>query len=403
MASSPSSSLLEGLKILELGTLIAGPFAGRLFADFGAEVIKVESPKGGDPLRTWRAMHKETSLWWYAQARNKKSITLDLKSEEGQAIIKALADEVDIIIENFRPGKLEEWGIGYEDLKAINPRLIMIRISGYGQDGPYSQKPGFGSIGEGIGGLRYITGYPDQPPVRVGVSIGDSIAALYAVNSALMAIYYRDIAGSGEGQYIDIALYEAVFSLTESMLPEFDHQGIVRGRTGSSLPGIVPSNTYPCRNNTHIIIGGNGDSIFKRLMLAIGETEIAESPLYATNDGRAQHTEFIDETIANWTRQQTLEEALKRLDEFDVPCGPIYSIEEITHDPHYQAREMIATVEIEGLGPLKMPGIIPKFSKTPGKIKWPGPKLGEHNEEIYKEQLKLSEEALQALKDKKII
>lgn len=394
---------LEGVRVLELGTLIAGPFAGRLFADFGAEVIKVETPETGDPLRNWRVVHEGTSLWWYVQARNKKSITLNLKKKKAQDIIKELIKETDIVIENFRAGKLEEWGIGYEDLKKINPGIIMVRISGYGQDGPYSHKPGFGSIGEAMGGVRHITGYPDLPPVRAGISLGDSLASLYAVNSAMMALYHRDQIGNGAGQYIDVALYEAVFSLMESMVPEYDYANQVRERTGSSLPGIVPSNTYECKGGKYIVIGGNGDSIFKRLMKAIGREDIANDPRYATNEGRAKATEFIDDTILSWTKQHELHEAQDILDQYDVPNGPIYSVEEMVNDVHYQAREMIAKVDVPQLGPLKMPGIVPKFSETPGEIKWAGPKLGEHNENVYRDLLGYSKDEFKKLTDDGII
>lgn len=397
------TSLLKGLRVLELGTLIAGPFAGRIFADFGADVIKVESPATGDPIRKWRKMHGDTSLWWYVQARNKKSITLDLKQEEGKEIIKDLIKETDIMIENFRPGKLEEWGIGYETLKEINPRLIMVRISGYGQDGPYNKKPGFGSIGEAMGGIRYLTGYPDRPPTRVGISLGDSVSSLYAVMSAMMAVYHRDVLGTNKGQFIDLALYEAIFSLMESMVPEYDQFQHIRERTGSTLPGIVPSNTYLCQDGKYIVIGGNGDSIFKRLMKAVGRNDMAESPLYATNDLRAGKSEELDEAIEEWTKTKTLKEALEALDSFDVPSGAIYSIEDMFQDVHYQAREMIQSVPVEDLGKLKMPGIVPKFSESPGDIKWAGPKLGEHNEEVFGNVLGYSAEKIQQLKAKGIL
>lgn len=385
------NKLLDGVRVLELGTLIAGPFAGRIFGDFGAEVIKVETPKVGDPLRNWRVVHKETSLWWYVQARNKKSITLNLKSKKAQDIIKDIVKDTDIIIENFRAGKLEEWGIGYEDLKKINPKIIMVRISGFGQDGPYSHKPGFGSIGEAMGGIRHITGEPDSPPVRSGISLGDSLASLYAVNSAMMALYHRDQIGNSEGQYIDVALYEAVFSLMESMVPEYDYANLIRERTGSSLPGIVPSNTYECKGGKYVVIGGNGDSIFKRLMKAINREDIAKDANYSTNEGRTKATEFIDEEILKWTKQYELSEVQEILNKFDVPNSPIYSIEEIMNDVHYQAREMIKDVEVPNLGKLKMPGIIPKFSDTPGEIKWAGPELGEHNRNVLCDILGYSE------------
>lgn len=403
MFDEKSKELLQGLRVLELGTLIAGPFAGRIFSDFGAEVIKVETPKTGDPIREWRMMYEDTSLWWYVQARNKKSITLNLKAEEGQNIIKKLVKETDIIIENFRPGKLEEWGIGYEDIKAINPKIIMVRISGYGQYGPYSKKPGFGSVGESIGGIRYLTGYPDRPPTRVGISLGDSLASLYAVISAMMAVYNRDIVGTNEGQCIDIALYEAVFSLMESMVPEFDYYKFIRERSGSSLPGIVPSNTYACKDGKYIVIGGNNDSIFKRLMKAIGREEVGTDSNFASNDLRAKQAEFLDGIISEWTLKHDMKDAQEVLDQFDVPNGPIYSIEDIMNDVHFDAREMIKEVEVENLGMLKMPGIVPKFSETPGQIKWPGPKLGEHNDEVYKGILHMSEEEIEKLKDDEII
>ncbi|MGM8365449.1 CaiB/BaiF CoA transferase family protein [Virgibacillus sp. W0181] len=398
-----TKELLSGLRVLELGTLIAGPFAGRIFADFGAEVIKVETPVAGDPLRKWRKMHEDTSLWWYVQARNKKSITLDLKSDKGQEIIKELVETTDVIIENFRPGKLEEWGIGYEELKKVNPRLIMVRISGYGQDGPYSSKPGFGSIGEAIGGMRYLTGYPDRPPTRVGVSMGDSISSLYSVMSALMAIYNRDVVGTNQGQYVDVALYEAVFSMMESLVPEYDFDHHIRERSGSKLPGIAPSNTYLCKDGKYIVIGGNGDSIFKRLMKAIGKEEIGTSADFATNDLRAKQSDFLDTLIETWTKTKTLHEAVEVLDAHDVPAGPIYSIEDIVHDPHFEARDMIKDIDVDQLGTLKMPGIVPKFSENPGQIKWAGPKLGEHNEEVYKGILGMSDETIQQLKDEDMI
>jgi len=394
---------LKGLKVLEMGQLIAGPFAGRLFAEFGAEVIKVESPMGGDPLRNWRVVENGTSLWWYVQSRNKKSIALDLRQPQGQEIIRELAKEVDIIIENFRPGTMEKWGIGYEQLKEINPRLIMIRISGYGQDGPYRDKPGFGSIGEAMGGLRYITGYPDRPPTRVGISIGDSISSLYAVMGAMMAVYHRDVKGTGQGQFVDVALYESIFSFMESMLPEFDRTGFIRERTGSTLPGITPSNTYLCKDGKYVVIGANGDGIFKRLMVAIGHPQYADDPRFQNNATRSEHAEFLDSIIEEWTKNLTLSEALHALDEAKVPSGSIYSIEDIVADPHYQARGMIREVEIEEIGKLKVPGIVPKLSETPGDIEWVGPRLGEHTEEILSKTLKWSHEKIEVLKEKGVV
>lgn len=394
---------LEGLKVLEMGQLIAGPFASRLLAEFGAEVIKVEPPAKGDPIRTWRVMENGTSLWWYVQSRNKKSITIDLKHHEGQELIRGLVKEIDILIENFRPGTLEKWGLGYEELKKINPGLVMIRVSGYGQDGPYKDKPGFGSIGEAMGGLRYITGYPDRPPVRVGVSLGDSLSSLYAVIGALMAVYHRDVNGTGEGQVIDVALYESVFSLLESVLPEYDRAGLIRERSGSMLPGITPSNTYVCADGTYIVIGANGDAIFKRLMYAMGREDIAEDPSFDNNAKRSEHAAFLDGLIEEWTKSLPFAVVKESLDKAGVPAGSIYSVEDIVNDPHYQARKMIQEVAVDGLGMLKMPGIVPKMSETPGEIQWAGPELGQHTDDVLGGKLGMTEEQIKDLKAKGVI
>ncbi|MDN4495586.1 CaiB/BaiF CoA transferase family protein [Ureibacillus aquaedulcis] len=376
-------SALEGLRVLELGSLIAGPFAGRIFADFGAEVIKVENEKDGDPLRVWREVEEGTSLWWYVQSRNKKSVEINLKSELGQRFIKEIVKGIDIIIENFRPGKLEEWGIGYEDLKKINPKLIMVRISGFGQDGPKSKYPGFGSIGEAMGGLRYLTGYPDRPPTRVGLSIGDSIAGLYGVIGALMAVYYRDNNSDFEGQCVDVSLYESIFSLTESLVPEYDRKQVIRERSGSTLPGITPSNTYECKDNQYVVIGANGDSIFKRLMLLIGREDIANDERFTTNALRNSHAEYLDGVIAEWTKSKDIDSVVDLLNENGIPAGKIYSVKDIIEDSHYKEREMILDIETP-IGPLKMPGIVPKLSISPGKVKWAGPELGANNSEFLK-------------------
>lgn len=395
---------LEGLRVLEMGQLIAGPSAARMLGEFGAEVIKVESPEAGDPIRNWRVVENGTSLWWYVQSRNKKSITVNLRAEEGQQLIRDLVKEIDILIENFRPGTMEKWGLGYEDLRAINPRLIMIRVSGYGQDGPYREKPGFGSIGEALGGLRYITGYPDRPPTRVGISIGDSLSALYAVNGALMAVYHRDVNGTGEGQVIDVALYESVFSMMESTLPEFDRAGVIRERTGSTLPGITPSNTYVCGDGKYIVIGANGDAIFKRLMIAMGRGDVAEDPRFENNSKRSEHAEYLDSLIEDWTKSMPFDDVMKYLDNAKVPAGAIYSIEDIVSDPHYHARQMIQEVDVKELGTtLKMPGIVPKMSETPGTIEWAGPKLGQHTDEVLAEKINLSADEIKKLKEKGII
>lgn len=394
---------LEGLRVLEMGQLIAGPSASRLLGEFGAEVIKVETPETGDPIRTWRVVENGTSLWWYIQSRNKKSITINLRDPEGQQLIRLLVKEVDILIENFRPGTMEKWGLGYEELKAINPRLIMIRVSGYGQDGPYRDKPGFGSIGEALGGLRYITGYPDRPPTRVGISIGDSLSALYSVIGALMAIHHRDVNGSGEGQVIDVALYESVFSMMESTLPEFDRAGVIRERTGSTLPGITPSNTYLCSDGKYVVIGANGDAIFKRLMLAMKRSDIAEDTRFENNSKRSEHADFLDALIEEWTRSMPFDKVMNHLDDAKVPAGAIYSIEDIVNDPHYQARQMIQEVNVDEIGTLKMPGIVPKMSETPGNIEWAGPKLGQHTNEVLSEKIGISEEQIRSLKERGII
>lgn len=392
---------LQGIKVIEMGTLIAGPFAARLMAEFGAEVIKIESPKNGDPLRQWRRLHNGTSLWWYVQARNKKSVTINLKKEAGQEIVRQLVKDADIVIENFRPGVMEGWNLGWEQLSAINPRLIMVRISGYGQTGPYRDRPGFGAIGESMGGLRHLTGYPDQAPVRVGVSIGDSIAAMHGVMGALMALHQRNT-GDGKGQVVDVALYESVFNLMESLLPEYDMFGFTRNRSGASLPGITPSNTYPCRDKKYVVIGANADSIFKRMMLAIGRNDLANDPELAHNDGRVKRTRELDEVITAWTMQHDLGEILTILDKAEVPAGKIYDIADIANDPHYQAREMIRQFQLPDGQPLKLPGIVPKLSRTPGEIRWVGPQLGAHTAEILS-SLGYDEVAQAALKAQEVI
>lgn len=394
---------LEGVRVLELGSLVAAPFAGKIFAEFGAEVIKVEQPKTGDPLRNWRVMHGDTSVWWYVQSRNKKSITVNLREEKGQDIVRDLAKEADVVLENFKPGTLEKWNLGYEDLKRVNPSIILTRVSGYGQSGPYRDKPGFGSVAEAIGGLRYLTGYPDLPPVRVGIALGDMIAGLYAVIGTLLALKARDNSDDRIGQVVDVALYESVFSLLEGMVPEYDLTGKIRKRTGSTLPGIAPSNTYECKDGNHLVIGGNGDSIFKRLMTAIGREDIANDPKYANNQGRVENVEFLDEVIESWTKQHTLQEAQRILDEASVPVGPIYTIKEIVEDEHYQAREMLEKVTLPDGKELLVPGIVPKLSETPGDVGEVGAKLGQHNEEVYQEYLNFSFEEFQKLKKEGII
>lgn len=372
---------LEGIKVLELGNFVAAPFVGKIFGEFGAEVIKVEDPGKGDSLRNWRVMHNDTSVWWYVHARNKKSITINLREEEGQQTVRELAKEADVVIENFRPGTMEKWGLGYEDLKRVNPSIIMTRISGYGQTGPYKDKVGFGSIAESMGGLRYLTGFPDRPPVRVGLAIGDSIAALYAALGTMMALRVRDNDPGRKGQYVDVALTESVFSLLEGVLPEYDLKGIVRERTGATLEGIAPSNTYLCGDGKYIVIAANSDGIFKRFAKAIGYPDLAEDPVYGSNQGRAENVEYLDHIIEDWTKQHKQKEVQQILDEARVPVGPIYSIEDIANDEQYQARGMLQTVELPDGEKVRVPGIVPKLSETPGDIGTIGPKLGEHNSE----------------------
>ncbi|TCS37855.1 formyl-CoA transferase [Paucimonas lemoignei] len=399
--SNNTQAPLQGVKVIEIGTLIAGPYAASLLAQFGAEVIKIESPGDGDPLRKWRKLHNGTSLWWYSQSRNKKSITLNLKSEQGQQIVRDLVKDADIVIENFRPGTLEAWGLGWEQLSQINPSLIMVRVSGYGQTGPYHKRPGFAAIAESMGGLRGLVGYPDRPPVRVGVSIGDTLASLYGVIGAMMAMHHLKVNG-GSGQFIDVALYEAVFGVMESLIPEYSAFGYVRERTGSSLPGIVPSNTYPCRDGRYVIIAGNGDSIFKRLMHAMGRADLAEDPRLARNDGRAQHTEMLDQAITDWTMQHDLDDVLQALEAADVPSSRVFDAADIHKDPHYRARDMIQPHTLPDGQVVDMPGVVPKLSATPGKTNWLGPELGEHTDEVLT-TLGRSAEQIAALREQGII
>ena len=394
-----SNMALQGLKVIEMGQLIAGPFASKLLGEFGADVIKIEPPGVGDPLRKWRKIKDGTSLWWHVQSRNKRSLTLDLKQTEAQDIVRKLVSEADVLVENFRPGTLEGWGLGYEALKAINPRLIMLRISGYGQTGPYRDLPGFGVIGEAMGGLRHLSGYPGQAPVRVGISIGDSLSSLYGVIGVLLALQER--ARSGEGQEIDVALYESVFAMMESLIPEYDAFGYVREPAGSALPGITPSNSYPCNDGSYVLIAGNGDSIYKRLMSLIGREDLGNDPRLAQNDGRSQHAELIDGAIAEWTAQRSRDEVIEALKGARVPAGYPYTAADIVQDPHYLARQMIEQVQTS-VGPLKVPGVLPKLSRTPGRIGTGGPQLGEHNDDIL-EGLGLSAEQVAGLRERGII
>ena len=352
-----------------------------MLGDFGAEVIKIEAPEGGDQLRQWRKMYKGTSLWWYVQGRNKKSVTLNLRALEGQEIVRKLAREADIVVENFRPGALEKWNIGWPQLSAVNPGLIMVRLSGFGQDGPYRDRPGFGVVAESMGGMRYVTGYPDRPPVRLGISIGDSIAALHGVIGAMMALHQRKVNG-GKGQYVDVALYEAVFNMMESLVPEFDVLGFKRERAGNELPGITPSNTYATRDGKFVIIGANNDSIFKRLMTAIGRADLANDPSLATNDGRVPRARELDLVIESWTKEHELDAVLDALERADVPSGRVYDAEDIVNDMHYAARGVIESWRLPDGKPMKIPGIVPKLSHTPGATRWLGSTLGEHTSEV---------------------
>jgi crotonobetainyl-CoA:carnitine CoA-transferase CaiB-like acyl-CoA transferase len=391
---------LHGVRVLELGTLIAGPFCAKTLADFGAEVVKVEPPGDGDPLRRWRRMRNGVSLWWHVQSRNKKSITLDLRQPEAQAIVRRLARDSDIVIENFRPGALEKWNLGWEALSQENAKLVLVRISGYGQTGPYRARPGFAAIGEAMGGLRHVTGFPDRPPVRPNLSVGDTLASLHGVIGALLALHH--VRNGGEGQVVDVALYESVFNITESLLPEYAAHGVIRERSGSTLPGIAPSNLYACSDGSYVLIAGNADALFRRLMSAIGRHDLREDPSLAKNDGRAAQMERIDEAISTWTSKRTQEEVLAAMEQAEVPAGRIYTAADIAKDPHYAARGMIQSV-IAGDGePLKVPGVIPKLSGTPGAIRSAAPKLGEHTEEVLR-GLGYSSADISALREKRII
>jgi len=378
-----SSGPLKSIRVLELGSLIAGPFCAKTLGDFGAEVIKIEPPGEGDALRKWRRMRNGTSLWWHVQSRNKKSVTCDLRRPEGQEIVRRLARRSHIVIENFRPGALEKWNLGWEELSRDNPRLILVRISGYGQTGPYRERPGFAAIAEAVGGMRYITGFPDRPPARSNLSLGDTIAAFHGVMGALLALHH--INNGGKGQVVDVALYESVFNCMESLLPEFDAHGYVRERTGSALPGIAPSNLYPCGDGAYVLIAANVDSLYRRLMTAIGREDLRDDPALARNDGRAAQMERIDAAISAWTSQKTQPEVLAAMEQAEVPAGRIYSAADIAADPHYAARGMLENIVAADGEPLKVPGVVPKLSATPGAIRGQAPKLGEHTAEVLTE------------------
>jgi formyl-CoA transferase len=382
--------VLAGVRVLELGQLIAGPFCAKTLADFGAEVIKIEPPKTGDPLRKWRLLKNGTSVWWQVQSRNKRSVTLDLRESAAQEIVRRLAAESDVLIENFKPGTLESWNLGWPELSAINKGLVMLRVSGFGQDGPYRDQPGFGVVAEAMGGLRHLTGEPGRTPVRVGVSIGDTIAALHGVIGVLLALYHRKVNG-GDGQVVDVALYEAVFNCMESLLPEFSVFGAVREASGSVLPGIAPSNAYQCRDGV-VLVAGNGDSIFKRLMKLIGREDLGGRADLASNEGRVVHVAEIDAAIALWTSARAVPEALDLLSKARVPASRIYTARDIACDPHFGARGMIQRVMTREGYEVEVPGIVPKLSATPGAIRFPAPHLGEDTAAVLRELGVQSEE-----------
>ncbi|MEY2618919.1 MAG: hypothetical protein RL522_1921, partial [Pseudomonadota bacterium] len=391
---------LQGLKVLEMGQLIAGPFAAKTLADFGAEVIKIEPPGSGDPLRKWRLLKDGTSVWWQVQSRNKRSLALDLRTPEGQALVRQLAAEADVLIENFRPGALEGWGLAPEDLLAANPRLVVLRISGYGQTGPYRNRPGFGVVGEAMGGLRHLTAEPGRVPVRVGVSIGDTLAALHGVIGILLALQHRH--ASGRGQVIDVALYEAVFNCMESLLPEYSAFGAVRGPAGSALPGIAPSNAYRCQDGGYALVAGNGDSIFRRLMTLIGREDLARDPALADNAGRVARVEELDAAIGAWTAQRSVDQVLQALEGAEVPAGRIYTVADIAGDPHYRARGMLQEVQMDDGSALTVPGVVPKLSGTPGGHRRNAPAIGQDTDAVLAE-IGLSPEQIQALKARGIV
>ena len=366
--------------MLELGQLIAGPFAGKTLSDLGADTIKIEPPGSGDPLRKWRLLLDGTSVWWEVQSRNKRSAAIDLRTADGQEIVRRLVRQTDVLIENFRPGTMEGWGLGYEALSSINPGLVMLRISGYGQTGPYKDRPGFGVVGEAMGGLRHLTGEPGRVTVRVGISIGDTLSALHGTIGVLAALRERDRNG-GRGQVVDVALYEAVFNCMESLLPEYSAFGAVREASGSSLPGIAPSNAYPCADGW-VLIAGNGDSIFQRLMRALDRPDLASDPGLAGNAGRAARSAELDAAIGDWTSQHSVDDALSVLDVARVPSGRIYTIEDIVRDPQYQAREMLLQTRTQSGVQLDVPGIVPKLDRTPGSVRTPAPRLGQHTDEV---------------------
>ena len=391
---------LDGIRVIELGQLLAGPFTGSILGYFGAEIIKVEPPVGGDPIRGWRVVEDGTSLWWHSIGRNKKSVTIDLKTERGRQLVKQLIDGADIVVENFRPGVMEKWGIGPDQFKQSNPKLIYARISGYGQTGPYAQKPGYASVTEGISGFRHVNGVPGSAPVRPNLSIGDTIAAIHTALGITMALL--ECNNSGTGQVVDIALYEAMFNLMEAVVPEYDGAGVIREPSGSTVTGIVPTNTYLCADNKYVVIGGNGDSIFKRLMIAAGHPEMAANPAMADNSGRVKNEAEIDAALSAWCLRSSSKKIIATLEKERVPVGPIYNVADMITDEHFQARGLFEEVEINGK-PLKIPAIMPRLDKTPGSTEWSGPPLGQHTESVLSELLNLSQKQIVELNEQGVI
>ena len=393
---------LEGVRVVEMGSLLAGPFCGQLLADFGAEVIKVEPPGKGDPMRVWGRHRKDgRTLWWPIIARNKKSVTLNLREGEGQDLARRLVAEADVLVENFRPGTLERWGLDYEGLSEINPGLVMVRVSGFGQTGPYRDQAGFGAVGEAMGGIRHVTGFPDRPPPRTGISLGDSLAASFGALGALTALYHREAHG-GQGQVVDVGIYEAVLAFMESTIPEYALTGHVRGRTGTVLPFVAPSNIYSTKDEDYVLIAGNADTVFGRLAKAIGHPEWAEDEKFATHHARGENMEELDAMISAWTRERSVEEVIELLAEAGVPTGKVFTAQDMVEDPHYAARENVVTVEDPEIGAFPMQNVVPRLSKTPGEIRWTGPALGQHNEEVYGGLLKLDDDERAGLRERGI-
>ncbi|KPV42432.1 CaiB/BaiF CoA transferase family protein [Alicyclobacillus ferrooxydans] len=393
---------LNDIRVIEIGSLLAGPFTGRLLGDFGAEVIKIETPDKEDTMRRWGQRVGEDGILWPVMSRNKKSITLNLREREGQAIFLDLVKKSDVVLENFRPGTLEKWGLDYETLKTVNPRVILLRTSGFGQTGPYSSQAGFGSVGEAMGGIRYVTGYPDRPPTRIGISIGDSLAAVFATIGCLMALHERE--RSGLGQVVDTAIYEAVFTMMEGLVPEYQLTGFIRERTGNTIPGVAPANIYETKDGSHVVMGANANNVFARLAQAMGRGELATDARFSTHIARGENQEELDSMVNEWTKQHDSSEVLNILHENGVPAGKIYNAKDIIEDEHYRARDMILSMIHPTMGEFKMPGIVPKLSRTPGEVKWVGPTtMGEHNAEVYGDLLGISTEEMQRLKEAKVI